>query len=305
MDVVQVLCFAALSLSGPGGLDGKTAAAGSVSLRAHVIDLEGVQWRADLFGGLKSVEQTGVASVWTAEAKSVKRLIGASTNCRRVDLAKPATNLDMRKLFVVRMDRLDGSAKELSARLSKGALLTYPSDVSAGLKLDLSAKDAIGGVIADVAIDDSHLVAIHTATWSGDLPFPLRRRSTLDVLTGAPEQQKVFAPMQVPEVIRGTATGQWLIPPGQAIVVALGAHSYWNEAQHQGGLRERVIVIDAGDIPAAVFDQPTKPIQQRQFSHFTIDCAVGCVFALLGITFAVGWSFRRLSRGIRANEKTG
>src|SRR4051794_26328748 len=59
-----------------------TAQGGSVPLRAHILEMEGIQWRADLLDGLEYVGQADGSTIWRADAATLKRLVDASASCQ-------------------------------------------------------------------------------------------------------------------------------------------------------------------------------------------------------------------------------
>ena len=197
-------------------------------LRAYILEMEGIRWRADLLDGLDYVGQADGSTTWKADAATLRRLVDASASCRPAGTANGLAPGGSRVYYVASLGRI--------ARVSKGrttSLAFKPAigNVLDGVELDLKGVGAPGGVLADVAIRDGRIEAIHQVS---------RREEVWGVSSNTP----ISATLQVPEVSRGTAGGRWLIPAGGAIVVGLGVRGRSNVplgpgAASRAGRRDR------------------------------------------------------------------
>lgn len=260
-----------------------------VPLRAHILEMEGIQWRADLLDGLEYVGQGDGNTVWMADATTVKRLVGSSAYCQPAGTANGLASGGRRVNYVASL--------ELIAQVSKGrttSLAFKPAvgNVLDGVELDMKGVSAPGGILADVTIRNGRVEAIHI----------VRRRE--EIGNGSSIAQLVGT-FQVPEVRHGTANGRWLIPSGGAIVVGLGVHGNANIPWGQETRRERVVVIDAGDVPASSFAR-TPPSHRPVWVSWL--AAIGwpaLLTALLGTAFLAGWYVRGHNSRARGWSLTG
>lgn len=296
--MTSIACFC-LSLSALAAGETPTAtdsAKSDVTLRVHVLDMEGIEWRGDLVDGLQVVEHKAATSVWTADAQTLKRLIAASARCAPADAAKGAVGGSGRHFYV------DGLKRRSDAPPGKATWLAFQPTVSTideGVTLKLATWTGEQGVLADIAIEDTHLVSLTTVNYTEELGPALRTRGTLF----SPGGTSITAQLQVPEVIQGSVRGEWLIPAGNALVVGLGVHTYSDSRFERAVIRERVVILDAGDLPAAVFTTPTRGVVTGPNWRLpdTILIASSAIL-LLAITFAAGWSLSRLARCGRAED---
>src|SRR5262245_57058926 len=82
------MVFLAALAAGPlalAGDDGPPIDAPSL-LRARVLDLEGLDWRRDLHRGLDQVDNSGAASIWTADPGALGRLLARARTVRDVGI---------------------------------------------------------------------------------------------------------------------------------------------------------------------------------------------------------------------------
>jgi hypothetical protein len=233
---------------GPGLLSLSTIAmlatapdADAVTLRAYVLDLEGVQWRADLInlrglvgartiiggpaelpGGLQPQDVQGPTVVWTADPRTLERLIAASTRCTLAGADSDRGSGD--RSYVAAMEPVaNGSAGPATGIAFRPQVGTLPE----GLSLAATGRRVPMGVLADVAIEDRQFVAFHTASCAVELGLQPAPSNPLDrIFNPSGTTTRISAQMQVPEVITGSASGQWLLPSGGALVIALGVQRF-------------------------------------------------------------------------------
>jgi hypothetical protein len=265
-------------LSAPAAPTKPLAQGGDVPLRAHILDLWGIQWRADLVDGLEYLEQHDGIMVWKANAATLKRLVAAAADCRPAG-ASSGFGFAAGTTRVYHVASFERIAKVSNGETTSLAFKPIQGDVLAGMELVLKGVPAPGGILAEVTIKDSELVSLHSAT----------RR---EALNARPRRIDLAATLQVPEVLQTTASGRWLIPAGGAVVVGLGVHRQSDAPWGQDPRRERVVVIDAGDVTASVFSSTPRTPAPWWMGWLALLDAPALLTAALGAAFLGGWFVR-------------
>jgi hypothetical protein len=255
---------------------------GTVPLRAHILELVGIQWRADLLDGLVYVGQDRGATIWTVDAATLRRLVTASSRCLPATTTKGSSFGSGGIAYVASLQRIQkGSAGTRNYSLS---FLPQVGNLLDGVELDLTGRPAAGGTLADVTIKDTQLTAIHG----------VNRSETVNLGSSSTE---IAATVQVPEVQQGTVSGRWMIPAGGILVVGLGPHTvgHGTEFRH---LIERVLVVDGGDVPASAFVRPPEASgpwwleRLAELAELALVSPVVVGTAALGLAFFAGWFVR-------------
>jgi len=257
---------------------------GTVPLRAHVLELVGIQWRADLLDGLAYVGQERGTTVWTADVATLRRLVAASGRCLPATTTKGSSFGSGGVAYVASLQRIEkGSAGTRNYSL---AFMPQVGNLLEGVELDLAGRPAAGGILADVTIKDTNLTALHQ----------VNRREAVNLGSSSTE---IAVTLQVPEVQQVTVSGRWMIPAGGILVVGLGPHTvgHGTEFRH---LFERVLVIDGGDVPASAFVRPpeaSRPLWLEGLAglaELALVSPLAVVAAALGVAFFAGWFVRGL-----------
>ncbi len=128
----------------------QTTREGEVPLRAHILEMPGIQWRADLLDGLEYVEQAGSYTVWKADAATLKRLVEASADCQPAGTANGVGSAQ-RIHYVASLKRM---AQVTNGRTTSVSFMPAVGNILNGLELDSNSEGirAPGGVLADVTI---------------------------------------------------------------------------------------------------------------------------------------------------------
>src|SRR4051812_8917970 len=250
-----------------------TATQGGVPLRAYILEMEGIRWRADLLDGLDYVGQADGSTTWRADAATLRRLVDASASCRPAGTAKGLAASGRRVYYVASLGRI---AQVSKGRTTSLAFKPAIGNVLDGVELDLKGVGAPGGVLADVAIRDGRIEAIHQV-------------SRREEVWGGSSNTPISATLQVPEVLHGTAGGRWLIPAGGAIVVGLGVRGHSNVPWAGEPLRERVVVVDAGDVPASVYARTPRTAPPSWAGWLPAIGWPATLTGSLGVAFLAGW----------------
>ncbi|SIO36337.1 hypothetical protein SAMN05444166_4109 [Singulisphaera sp. GP187] len=260
----------------------------SVPLRAHILEMESIQWRADLFDQLEYIGQGDCYTVWTADAATLKRLVAASVSCLPAGTVKGLAAGGKRVFYVASFKR---KAQVSKGRTTALALNPVIGNVLDGVELDVKEFPAPGGTLADITITSSRIRTFQTA---------IRREEVWDGSTSKPFRNT----FQIPDVLHETVNGRWLIPTGRAIVVGLHVHGQSTVPWSGEAFRDRVIVIDAGDVPAPTFVRPPQT-PRVSWSHGL--ALIGWPTLLTGAfaaCFFAGWFVRGGTHQVADRETT-
>lgn len=250
-----------------------TAGTGTPRLRAHILEMNGLQWRAELLDRLEFVAQGENFSVWTADAGNLRGLVAEAVEVRPADSVNGVAVRAIRTIYVA-------SLAPASTVMNRGKAVTSfvprVGEVLDGVQLDLKGTNTPSGILADVSIRSGRLRNFHTAS----------RREALaggDTIQGT---------IQVPNVTHETAAGRWLVPTGRALVVALGTNSQPSLPFLRADQDTRIVVIDAGDVPDAIFGRtgPTLSVRGTIWAK-RLGWPAG-LSGVLAVAFFAGWFVR-------------
>ena len=129
-------------LSTPAAPTKPPAQEGDVPLRAHILELRGIQWRADLIDGLEYLEQHDGIIVWKANAATLKRLVAAAADCRPASTAAGSAPGTTRVYYIASAERI---AQVSGGETTSLAFKPIPGDVLTGMELDLKGVPCAGG----------------------------------------------------------------------------------------------------------------------------------------------------------------
>ena len=135
----------------------------AISVQVRMLDMEGLDWRSDAYARLRPVTTRGTTSVWTADRDLVNDLIarakGVATAPRRDAVGEAVIAHKTTVHYVANIDRIaDGPVNGESSVAYRPEKKTFETGVEAhvrGRKLDQ-------GVLAQVALADTRVLALHT-----------------------------------------------------------------------------------------------------------------------------------------------
>lgn len=207
----------------------------SVPLRVRVVEMDGLEWRERNWASLDLLDHQGATLVWATDARTLGRIVGASAGPVATVTPRPgsppAAAPNATRLVTWMQRRADGPPGAATSLAFKPVV----DAVGDGAVVTASGRRVGESLAVTASVRDSRLVAVHTFA-SGET-LAGRNRSSLSSAT------------QVPEVVTTTADGSWTIEAGEALVISLGVHS----ASGPGGLRERLVLIDGGDLDESSF----------------------------------------------------
>jgi len=214
-----------------------------ITYQVRYLELTGLEWRSAYSDRLTAVTRQGGSTVWTAPSEAVAEL--AAKADRVVTPPKLSSSVDAKatvyqnttRKVVAEVARGDG------ANGSPTAVGFAPKfeDATEGFSATVSGRPMDQGVLANVAVRDKRITAVHNVAWTE----PAGPAGA--IRAGDP----VRLTIQVPEVSQsGEVGGEWMLPKGGALVVSLGAHTA-ADADGRAVVRERLAVVEAWPSPAA------------------------------------------------------
>ncbi len=264
------LLAAVLTAATPADSPRQAEAGPRIAYRFQTVAVEGLSWR-DV--GLKPVAQHGSISVWTAPDDFLDRVAGSAS---KVDEATEAEGPAGAPVHVSARTPRDFVTRVVWRGKSK-APRRVVEQVREGLTATVAGRRIDQGVLARIVVEDVDVRAVHvravasgpsalkpavvttkrgeggsvtvtvTAAMNGeaDADPPAAPAAPADESSECKTQEGA---VQIPEVGRAAAAGEWLIPEGEVLIVGFGPHTVADEAG-RAVVRERLAVIaaEAGD----------------------------------------------------------
>lgn len=202
------------------GSDGPPAPPGAVvTYQIRFLEMRGLDWRGEVHGELTPVARQGGASIWTAPASLAATLEkrAAQTLGTPKVTAQPATDATIRAgtrhAYVADLKRVADGPVGHARALAYQPQLDHVDDM---ISLTLCGRWVDQGLMTEVAIEETRLAGLET--------FTIREEVRGDEASDA-GPEVVNAQVQVPQVVEGHVSGEWLIPRDGLLVVSLGAHA--------------------------------------------------------------------------------
>ena len=107
-------------------------------------------------------------------------------------------------------------------------------DLREGFNATVTGRKLDQGVLARVVLDDSRVVAVHQVTLT----------EAIEAKDPSVEASKAAPRIEVPEVVRGSVEGEWLIPNDEVLVLSLGTFTT-ADASGKAVVRERLAILEA------------------------------------------------------------
>lgn len=254
----------------------------AISVQVRTLDMEGLGWRSDAYSRLRPVTTRGTTSVWTADRALLADLISrakAVTTAPRRDAVGEAVIAHKQTVhYIAQVGRIaDGPINESS----KVAYQPEKGSFEAGIEARVRGRKLDQGVLTQVALADSRVLAMHTVK-VGEMVTPGKPAASKATSKAPSVESQLFklgfelafgstieparcgfgTSFQVPEVARTEIEGEWLIPNDGILVVSLGVDTV-ADAQGRAVARDRLAVLevspDAAPLPIAVSTLNTTP----------------------------------------------
>ncbi|WZO99638.1 hypothetical protein EP7_001249 [Isosphaeraceae bacterium EP7] len=203
-----------------------------VSFEIRVVEMKGLGWRADFQQQLKPVSTREGKSAWTIDQVVLKSLL---EECNETTAAPRVTTFEGADATVKtgKPWKIVSSVREVvdapKGVIKGAAYLPKVASVDSGDSVKASGRQLEQGMLVDVSWDVQQVLALHNVTHKG---------------VEVEGQGKINAQYQVPEIVKDSYKGEWLVPEDSALVLSMGPRTVagpLNLAQ----VRERVLVVTA------------------------------------------------------------
>jgi hypothetical protein len=243
MEVVAMCAALGLLALALLGADGSpNGAARPVQFRVKLLEMDGLSWRETLYNKLQPVTRQETCTVWTCDREVAKTLAEKSARVLMSPqlMAEPGavahfSQKASRRVVSQLTRHADGPVDHA---ISAVAYAPDVEELREGCQFTMSGRQLDQGMLIKLVADDSRIAAVH--------------RVKLTEFVPATDKQKpgetLNPHLEVPEVVRATLSGEWLIPKDGVILASLGAHTQ-NDGQGKAVVRERLLVVDAALLP--------------------------------------------------------
>jgi hypothetical protein len=248
----------------------------ATTFQVSVLSLDGLEWRTSSYPRLQPVARQGSSTVWTADRSLASSLAQQARSCTIHGKIITTTEAMLTRAETIHyfgsMDRYaDGPVNQATAI----AFLPKPERVDERFAIKASGRKLDQGILARIALEDTHVDVIHGIPQTETLKPPAAKttrtptelgRDIVNVLLPQnPREcsQAITCSVQVPEISQARVEGEWLIPNNGVLLVSLGVKTVADD-QGKAIVRERLAVIEAlsSTMPsaspgtAAAIDQP-------------------------------------------------
>ena len=292
-----------LGIASAGDALGAGDPAADAPLNVRVFDLQGLDWRSKHWDRFTHVGRDGAATVWVVDARAAGAIAGsASAEVKLGEGGKTpghvrSANDEIK--FVSGLDRIADGPKFGATRV---AFLPKVEGLPVRTEGVVKGRRRGGTVRAEVDLRDDQIAAVHAVACPDGLkPKPgVSKGMWGGVLgwLGWGGPTRISGTVQVPEVISSQVRGDWEIPAGKALVIGLGVHSLPRGWPGEGDVRERVVVIDAGDLDPDAYragraSSPTAPgVHDHPFQLATAGGWAAVVALAMAASGFAGWRLR-------------
>lgn len=213
-----------------------------IEYRVKLVEMDGLKWRESLYVRFQPVARQGSYMVWTADRDTAKALVDQASRVLMNPqvLAESGgvaayTQRTTRKVASQLTRHADGPVDHALAV----AYTTNHEDLREGCQFTMSGRKLDQGMLVKMVVEELRVAAVHqvkltehvTDHENKDRPVTLNPQ------------------LEVPEVVRASLEGEWLIPNEGVLVASLGAHTL-ADAHGKAVVRERLLVVEAAPVSA-------------------------------------------------------
>jgi hypothetical protein len=215
----------------------------------RVLEMTGLDWRASCFRQLTPVTRQGSATVWTAGRELAEALVKKTD---KVVAAPRVTAMPHAPMHVQ-----IGQTRKLATRLARAteeaspdgvvpvAYAPEPESFREGLQATLTGRKLDQGFLTRLVVDDSQIAAVHS------INVPVSAGGSACEAEKAAGQSIAI---DVPEVVRASVEGEWLIPNDGILLVSLGVRTV-SDKEGKARVQERLMVVEAKPAPFVLAEQ--------------------------------------------------
>ncbi|MFO0953191.1 MAG: hypothetical protein U0835_18960 [Isosphaeraceae bacterium] len=225
----------------PPGAEAKSQPApAQIGFHVRVLEVCGVDWRAEVYPQLDLVCRQGGSTVWTLPAEAANRLtkkLEADPRNRWVASPKVVTAVDQPSHVFLRSQRPFVADVERTADgpVNHASYVAYtPRMESAeqGFLCKVKGRKLDQGVLAQIAIEEAHVNAVH----------PVELQETQEA-GGDRKSWHSGVKLEVPEVSHCSLGGEWLVPKKGVLLVSMCVSTVAGK-DGKAEVRERLAVLE-------------------------------------------------------------
>jgi hypothetical protein len=214
-----------------------------IQYRVKLLEMDGLNWRESLYARLQPIARQGSCAVWTANREVSKAVVDRASRVlmspqvlAEPDAVAAYSQRTIRKVASQLTRHADGPLDQAVAV----AYTTSHEDLREGCQFTMAGRKLDQGMLVKMVVEETRVAAVHQVKLTESVP------------NQAPESQQgrvtINPQLDVPEVVRATLEGEWLIPNDGVLVASLGAHTL-DDGHGKAIVRERLIVVEAGPVP--------------------------------------------------------
>ncbi|AGA30279.1 hypothetical protein [Singulisphaera acidiphila] len=228
-----------------------------IQYRVKLLEMDGLKWRESIYTRLQPVARQGTCAIWTANQDVIKPLVDQASRV----LMNPQVMADPNAVAAYSQRTTRKVASQLT-RHADGpvdhavavAYTTDHEDLREGCQFTMSGRKLDQGMLVRMVVEETRIAAIHQVKLTEFVPKKDDQG-----------EQTILSPkLDVPEVVKGTLEGEWLIPNSGVLVASLGAHTI-DDGNGKAVIRERLMLIEA----APVTPRTTVDLSQALSRSFT------------------------------------
>jgi hypothetical protein len=204
--------------------------------------MEGLGWRESIYSRLQPVTRQGTCTIWTAGRDLMKPLMEKAShvvmNPQMLAMSESMAHYSHRtsRRVASQLTRhADGPVDHAVAV----AYLPHFEDVREGCQFTLSGRKLDQGILTKVIVEETRVSAVHQVKLS-EVVVP-KDNKLANKATITPQ-------LDVPEIVKATVEGEWLIPNDGMLVASLGANTM-DDGHGKAVVRERLLLIEAAPAP--------------------------------------------------------
>ncbi|SIO03309.1 hypothetical protein SAMN05444166_2126 [Singulisphaera sp. GP187] len=211
-----------------------------IQYRVKLLEMDGLKWRESIYARLQPVSRQGSCSIWTANQELIKPLVDQASRV----LMSPQVMADPDAMAVYSQRTTRKVASQLT-RHADGpvdhalavAYTTDHEDLREGCQFTMSGRKLDQGMLVRMVVEETRIAAIHQVKLTEFVP----KKDEQD------EPTTLSPKLDVPEVVKESLQGEWLIPNGGVLVASLGAHTI-DDGHGKAVVRERLMLVEASPV---------------------------------------------------------
>lgn len=212
-----------------------------IQYRVKLLEMDGLKWRESIYMRLQPVARQGACTVWTAKQELVKPLLDQASRVLMSpqvmadpDSVAAYSHRTTRKVASQLNRHADGPVDHAVAV----AYTTEHEDLREGCQFTMSGRKLDQGMLIKMVVEETRIAAVHQVKLTEFVPKK----------DGQDERTVLSPKLDVPEVVKGTIEGEWLIPNGGVLVASLGANTL-DDGHGKAVVRERLMLVEAAPVP--------------------------------------------------------